>query len=295
MKFLIIGSKGQLGQTLLTVLANQESALGPLPACCKDAQVVGADLDVLDITDAKAVHQFFARECPDVVFNCSAMTNVDGCETDAITAMKVNAMGVSYLAKEAMAMGAKFIHVSTDYVFPGDGKDPYCEWDRTDPHTVYGKSKRLGEEMALQQCSRTFVVRTSWLYGVEGNNFVKTMRRLGSTKEAISVVCDQIGNPTNAADLAYHMLLLAQTEDYGIYHCTGEGICSWYEFACEIMRLSGLPCQVNPCTTAEYPSKTPRPAYSALRNLHLECTVGDHMRPWKTALAEYIAILDQKG
>ncbi len=292
MKLLITGVNGQLGQTLVQLLQSESNPFGELPPACKNAEIIGADIADLDIADLGATLTFLEAHRPDAVINCAAMTNVDACETDYETAMKVNAMGTAHLAQACQAIGAKFVHVSTDYVFAGNAQTPYCEWDIPAPNTGYGKSKYLGEQMALSLCQRTFVVRTSWLYSLVGNNFVKTMRRLGAQKESISVVCDQRGNPTNALDLAYHLLLLVTTQEYGIYHCTGEGECSWYDFATEIMRLSHLSCKVNPCTSAEYPSKTPRPAYSSLRNLHLECTVGNHMRPWQTALEEAISQMD---
>lgn len=288
MKILITGSKGQLGNELLTILKNGRAEIGPIDAAYTDAEVIGVDVDELDITDTAAVMAMVSAEHPDVILNCAAMTNVDGCETMLETAMKVNAIGPRNLAAAATAVGAKLVHVSTDYVFAGNGTAPYCEWEPCAPNTVYGKSKRLGEEYVLAQCSRSFVVRTAWLYGYVGHNFVKTMLKLGATRESLSVVCDQRGNPTSANDLAYHMLKLALTEEYGVYHCTNEGECSWYDFACRIMEKGGRRCKVDPCTTAEYPSKTPRPAYSSLQNLSLACTVGNEMRPWEEALDMYL-------
>ncbi len=288
MKILITGAKGQLGNELLTILKDGRAEIGGIDARYAGAQVIGVDVDELDITDTATVTAFVERERPDVILNCAAMTNVDGCETMFETAMKVNAIGPRNLAAAATAVGAKLVHVSTDYVFAGNGTSPYCEWEPCAPNTVYGKSKRLGEEYVLMQCARSFVVRTAWLYGYVGHNFVKTMLKLGATKDSISVVADQRGNPTSANDLAYHMLKLALTEEYGVYHCTNEGECSWYDFACRIMDKGGKACKVNPCTTAEYPSKTPRPAYSSLQNLSLACTVGNEMRPWEEALDMYL-------
>ena len=288
MKILITGSKGQLGNELLTILKDGRAEIGAISAAYEGVQVVGVDVDELDITDAAAVRTMVTAERPDVIINCAAMTNVDGCETMFDVAMKVNAIGPRNLGVAANAVGAKLIHVSTDYVFAGNGTVPYCEWDATAPNTVYGKSKRLGEEYVLGFCERAFVVRTAWLYGYVGKNFVKTMLWLGDNKDEISVVADQRGNPTSANDLAYHLLKLALTEEYGVYHCTNEGECSWYDFACRIMDKGGKACKVNPCTTAEYPSKTPRPAYSSLNNLSLACTVGNEMRPWEEALDMYL-------
>ncbi len=292
MKILITGAHGQLGTTLLSMLKDGTSPLGDLPACYQHSEVVGADMDTLDITDRAAVDAWVQTHHPDLLLNCAAMTNVDGCETDRAGAFAANADGVANLAQAAERVGAKFVHVSTDYVFAGDATTPYCESDEPAPKTVYGASKLAGEQAAMQACARTFVVRTSWLYGLVGHNFVKTMRRLGRERGCVTVVDDQRGTPTNAVDLAYHLLLLGATEEYGIYHCTGKGECSWWEFACQIMRLSGLACTVNRCTSEEYPSKTPRPKFSTLRNLHLEQTVGDHMRPWQAALHDYIEQLD---
>lgn len=293
MKFLITGANGQLGQELQAMLTSGASDIGPIPDALLGAEVTAADVDKLDITDLAQVREFVAAEKPGVIINCAAMTNVDACETALEGAMKVNAIGPRNLAIAAEASGAKLIHVSTDYVFRGDGDTPRCEWDAVAPNTVYGKSKLLGEQMAMAQCGRTFVVRTAWLYGLIGNNFVKTMRKLGREKESIMVVDDQRGNPTNANDLAHHLLKLAVSEEYGIYHCTGEGECSWYDFACRIMEYSGLSCKVNPCTTDEFPRPAPRPAYSSLNNLMLRATVGDEMHPWESALKTYIEKLNE--
>lgn len=292
MNLLITGAHGQLGNELTDLLNGRQSEIGLIPSEYEECSVTAIDVDKLDITNTDAVFEIVSTVQPDVIINCAAMTNVDACETDLETAMRVNAVGPRNLAMAAEEFGAKIIHVSTDYVFRGDGSEPYCEWNQTGPNTVYGKSKLLGEQYVSQFATKFFIVRTAWLYGRVGHNFVKTMLRLGAEKPAISVVSDQRGNPTNAADLAYHLLKLALTEEYGIYHCTGDGECSWYDFAKEIMRLSGLPCVVNPCTTEEYPSPTPRPAYSSLNNLMLRVTVGDEMRHWQTALAGYLADLN---
>jgi len=292
MKLLITGSYGQLGNELLTILKNGCAEIGPISPAYANAEVIGVDADTLDITDTAAVLRFVEQARPDVIINCAAMTNVDGCETMFDTAMKVNAIGPRNLGQAAASVGAKLIHVSTDYVFAGNGTTPYCEWDPTAPNTVYGKSKALGEQYAMAQCPKTFVVRTAWLYGYVGNNFVKTMLRLGAERDRLTVVSDQRGNPTSANDLAYHLLKLALTDEYGVYHCTNEGECSWYDFACRIMAKGGRSCEVAPCTSAEYPSKTPRPAYSSLNNLSLQCTVGNEMRPWEEALDMYLEKLE---
>lgn len=293
MKIMITGCHGQLGNELQSILKSGKSEIGSAPQEVLGAEILPVDIDTLDISDMSAVSEFVNANRPDVIINCAAMTNVDGCESDYVTAFKVNALGVKNLAVCAEKIGAKFVHVSTDYVFAGNGTKPYCEWDKVDPQSVYGASKALGEKYALDFCKKSFVVRTSWLYGYIGKNFVKTVRRVIKSNGGIGVVCDQRGNPTNANDLAHHLLKLAVTEEYGIYHCTGEGECSWYDFAVKIAEYSGLGDTVTPCTTEEYNAKfnvpTKRPEYSSLRNLALECTVGNEMRNWEVALKEYIS------
>ena len=293
MKIMITGCHGQLGNELQSILSSGKSEIGKAPEAVLGAKILPVDIDTLDISDMSAVSDYVNANRPDVIINCAAMTNVDGCESDYQTAFKVNALGVKNLAVCAETIGAKLIHVSTDYVFAGNGTKPYCEWDKVDPQSVYGASKALGEKYALSFCEKSFIVRTSWLYGYIGKNFVKTVRRVIKANGGIGVVCDQRGNPTNANDLAHHLLKLAITEEYGIYHCTGEGECSWYDFAVKIAEYSGLGDTVTPCTTEEYNAKfnvpTKRPEYSSLRNLALECTVGNEMRDWQEALKEYIS------
>lgn len=291
MKILITGANGQLGTELCRCLTRGETELGPLPKKLLHATVIATDVDTLDITNLSAVSSFVRHHAPDVIISCAAYTNVDGCESHADDAFKVNALGARNLAIAAEEAGAKLIHVSTDYVFRGEGDTPLSECELPCPKSMYGKTKLLGEEYVQKFCSRWFIVRTAWLYGYVGKNFVKTMVNAGKKFGALTVVNDQLGNPTNAADLAHHLLKLAVTEEYGVYHCTGGGVCSWYDFASEIIRLAGVDATVAPCTSAEYKAKNPasadRPAWSALDNRMLRCTVGDEMRPWRDALACY--------
>ena len=295
MKILITGCHGQLGSELQTQLAAGTCALGPLPERLKNATVLAVDVEDLDITDRDAAIAYVRRHQPDTVINCAAYTNVDGCETDTDAAYRVNALGPRNLALACEKVGARLIHVSTDYVFSGadNGGVPLDESALPAPVSAYGRTKRLGEEYVQQFCRRYFIVRTAWLYGYTGKNFVKTMVSLGKSHTSVTVVDDQSGNPTNAVDLAYHILKLAVSHDYGIYHCTGSGVCSWAEFAAEIMRLSGSACTVVPCSSAQYAAAHPqaarRPAWSALDNRALRCTVGDEMRPWQQALQDYFA------
>lgn len=297
MKILITGSRGQLGNEFKRCLESMHAEIGPIPAGYEGAQVDYVDYDVLDISDTAQVSEWMALHPYDLVINCAAVTNVDGCEADEEGAYKVNALGPQNLAKACQLQGAKMVHVSTDYVFPGNQSEPCKESDPTGPVSAYGRTKLAGEELAAAACERLFTVRTAWLYGYVGKNFVKTMRSLGARHESITVVCDQLGNPTSANDLAYEILCMAATENYGIYHCTNEGTCSWAQFATAIMEGSGLPCEVVPVTSAQYkqanPASADRPAYSSLENAHLASTIGNRMRPWEDALSMYLKNLPE--
>lgn len=288
MNILITGAHGQLGKELMEILSLGHSEIGAVPDCYQNAKVTGVDVEQLDITDLQAVRGFFAERRFDVVFNCAAYTNVNGCESDADNAMAVNALGARNLAIAATEVGAKLAHVSTDYVFAGNADRPYTECDLPAPQSVYGRTKLAGEQFVQQFCPRSFIIRTAWLYGRHGGNFVKTMLKLAQEKPYIRVVNDQYGAPTNANDLAHHMLKIVTGESYGIYHCTGNGACTWYVFAKEIVRLAGLPCEVRPCTTEEYPTPAKRPAYSVLEHQMLRLACGDEMRDWRAALESYM-------
>lgn len=293
MKVLITGAKGQLGTELRRCLETGRAEIGPIPAAYEGAEVQAVDYDSLDISDGAAVEAWFAGHGPyDIVFNCAAITNVDGCEADEAGAYAVNAEGAAHVARAADACGAKLVHVSTDYVFPGTEERPRTEEDPTGPISAYGRTKLAGEQAARAACPRTFVVRTAWLYGYAGGNFAKTMMRLARQNGAIAVVADQVGNPTSANDLAHEMLKLACTDGYGVYHCTNDGSCSWYDFACAVVDLAGIPCRKEPLTSRQYKERFPqsadRPAFSSLDNRHLRRTVGDEMRPWREALQTYM-------
>ena len=298
MKLLITGAAGQLGTELRRQLARGGCSLGTIPEKLNRATVIATDVGVdgmesLDITDRHEVMAFVRHHQPDVILSCAAFTNVDGCETNRDAAFKVNALGARNLAMAAEEGDAKLIHVSTDYVFSGaeNGGIALDETAQPAPISAYGSTKLLGEEYVKSLCSRYFIVRTAWLYGYVGKNFVKTIRGAAKKYGAVEVVNDQLGNPTNAEDLAYHLLKLCVTREYGIYHCTGEGVCSWYDFTCEILRLAGVNAVVTPCSSAEYkakhPASTNRPAWSALENRMLACTVGNEMRSWQDALKSF--------
>lgn len=300
MRILITGGKGQLGNELRRCLETMKSEIGPIPIEYADAQFDCVDYDVLDISDAHAVHTWFIEHGPyDLTINGAAATNVDGCERNEASALHVNAFGAENLARECERCGGKLVQVSTDYVFAGTDPNPRVEDDPAQPISAYGRTKWAGELLAQAACSRTFVVRTAWLYGYIGKNFVKTMLRLARENGKISVVSDQMGNPTSANDLAHELLKLAVTEEYGTYHCTNEGTCSWFDFASAAVDIAGIPCEKEPLTSVEYKKRFPqsadRPAYSSLRNLHLEETIGNDMRPWREALETYLTNLEQQG
>ena len=292
MRVLVTGSNGQLGRALTRAIAAGAGSLGAVPEDYLGAEVDAVDVGGLDIAHAAAVDAWFAAHGPyDVVFNCAAFTNVDACETQPELAFSVNAEGPGNLARACERTGAVFVHMSTDYVFAGTGSLAYREWDRPDPVSTYGQSKLEGEIRALSECDRAQVVRTAWMYG-DGHNFVRTMRHLATNHSEIVVVDDQLGNPTSADDVASELLRIALAGEYGVWHCTNEGICSWADLAEEVFALTGASCSVRRCTTAEWqrahPSSAVRPHFSALENARLAATIGNRMRPWEEALASYL-------
>ncbi len=268
----------------------RENGAGAPARKLQRATVFATDVDTLDITNRHEV----AAYAPSRAGRHHFLRGVHQCgrlrKTNREAAFAVNALGARTLPMAAEEIGAKLVHGSTDYVFSGDAAQPVWEYDLPAPRSVYGQTKLLGEQYVQQFCTHYFIVRTAWLYGYAGNNFVKTMLRLARQNGGVTVVDDQLGNPTNAADLAHEILNLLVTKEYGVYHCTGEGVCSWCEFAAEIIRLSGIPATVTPCTTEQFIAGAkkqiaPRPAYSALENAMLKATIGNEMRDWKTALA----------
>lgn len=293
MRILITGAHGQLGNELKRLLETGQAEIGPISSAYRDANVDYIDIDELDISKYEDVDAWFATHDPyDLVINGAALTNVDGCEQHFDQAFAANALGPLNLARACNRMGAKLLHVSTDYVFPGTDPRPRTEVDAPAPISAYGRSKLAGEGLALSANPRTFVVRVAWLYGYVGKNFVATMRSLGEKYDEICVVDDQFGNPTSANDLAYELCALGVTENYGIYHCTNEGTCSWADFAEAIMQGSGLDCRIKRVSSAEWkemhPESASRPAYSSLENAHLIATIGNEMRTWQEALAAYL-------
>ena len=288
MKVLVTGAKGQLAMEIRSILENRSSELGPVDKLYSNSQMIYVARDELDITRLSDVMNFMGKYKPDIVINCGAYTNVDKCESDYESAFRVNSIGPRNLAMACEKIEAKLIHISTDYVFNGEGNIPFKEYDLPHPVSVYGKTKLLGEQYVRENCSRYFIVRTSWLYGRYGKNFVYTIMKAAKEKGHLDVVNDQRGNPTNAEDLAYHILKLSLTDEYGIYHCTGKGECSWYDFASKIVEYSKIECTVSPMTSDSLKRAAKRPEYSSLDNMMLRCTIGDEMRNWETALKLFI-------
>ncbi|ADL51858.1 dTDP-4-dehydrorhamnose reductase [Clostridium cellulovorans] len=278
MRILITGANGQLGRELTKQYRNE------------NVELILTDVDNLDITKVDEVFNIMIEKRPDVVINCAAHTAVDKCEEDVENAYRINTIGPKNLAAAAFAIGAEIVQVSTDYVFDGEGNAPLTEFDRTNPQTVYGETKLQGEELVKSLNPRHYVVRTAWLYG-DGNNFVKTMIKLGESGNEVKVVSDQVGSPTSTVDLANVIRDLIKNKNYGTFHATCKGMCSWFDFAQEIFRLKNMDVKLVPCTTEEFPRPAKRPKYSVLRNYSLELTTGDITRDWKESLKEYLATL----
>lgn len=290
-KILLLGSYGQLGHEVAKIL-NEETISKQFKE--NDIQLKTFGSLELDIVDNESVLRIIREYRPEIIINCAAYTNVDKAEEDVESAFQVNALGVRNLAIASEQIGAKLLHISTDYVFDGmgvianDSMIPYREYDIPNPINVYGKSKLLGEQYVKAFCNKYFIVRTSWLYGKYGNNFVKTIINKAKETGVLQVVKDQVGSPTNAEDIARHIIRLAMTDEYGTYHCAGKGIASWYDFACKIIDYAGIDCLIEPITSEQYRGKARRPSYSCLDNRMLRNTIGDDMRRWEEALYDFI-------
>ncbi|SFI88660.1 dTDP-4-dehydrorhamnose reductase [Paenibacillus sp. UNC496MF] len=274
----VTGAQGQLGRDMAELLQAQGH------------DVHGFGRQELDITDPAQAEARLAAIRPDAIVHAAAYTKVDQAETDREEARRVNGEGARILAVVAERIGAKLVYVSTDYVFNGQGTHPYEEQEPTDPINEYGRSKLAGEEAVKQHCSRFFVVRTSWVYGAHGQNFVKTMLKLAEDRSELGVVNDQFGCPTFTKDLAAVIAELVQTEKYGVYHVSNSGSCSWHEFAVAIFELAGKThVKVNPISSSEFPRPAKRPAYSVFAHKALADNGFGPMRHWKEALADYFA------
>lgn len=285
-KILVTGANGQLGRAIRKEYENQGVEF--INTDVIQAEGVNA---VLDITSIDEVMSFIRHEKPNVIINCAAHTNVDRCEQEWDLAYKINAIGPRNLSIAATETGAKMIHVSTDYVFEGNGTSPYTEFDAPNPISAYGKTKYEGEKFVKDFADRYFILRTAWLYG-DGKNFVKTMLGLSESRDEISVVCDQLGSPTSASELARMIHYLEPTENYGLFHATCEGDTNWADFTEEIFRLAGKSTRVKHVTSEQYaqmnPASAKRPAYSILENYMIKLTGDFMMADWKNAIAEYM-------
>lgn len=276
MKILITGSRGMLGQDLVKTFREHELLL--------------PDEIELDITDEAKVLGYIRENCPDLIVNSAAYTNVDGCEDPANRnlAFAINGWGPGYLAKGAEEIGAKLVHISTDYVFAGNKDGLYETDDPVAPINVYGESKLLGEREVLANCSRAFVLRTAWLYGAGGGNFVKTMLKLAEGRTDLNVVNDQFGSPTYTKDLASAVKEIAAGDRYGIYHTTNSGYCSWYDFAKRIFEIAGIEMNVHPVSSAEFIRPAKRPHNSKMNGGKLPQNGYSLLRDYQEALRDYL-------
>ncbi len=285
-KILVTGCNGQLGRAI-----NQEYDKTDVEFINTDVHA-GEGITALDITNVDAVLSLVRDTRPDIIINCAAHTAVDLCEQQWDSAYKINAIGPRNLSIAAAETDAKLIHISTDYVFDGNGTRPYTEFDAPGPNSAYGKTKLEGENFVKDFANKYFILRTAWLYG-DGKNFVKTMLRLSENHDKVTVVNDQVGNPTSTVELAKMIHFLEPTENYGLFHATCEGSCSWADLAEETFRLAGKKTVVERVTTEEYchlnPNQAPRPAYSILDNYMLRLTSDFQMADWKDALKAYIS------
>ncbi len=289
-KILVTGCNGQLGRAVNKEYAGEEVEL--INTDVAEAEGVTA----LDITNIDEVMNLVMEKKPDVIINCAAHTNVDKCEQEWDLAYRINAIGPRNLGIAANKVGAKMIQISTDYVFPGNGTQPITEFDTPAPKSAYGKTKYEGENFVKEFVKEHFIIRTAWLYG-DGHNFVKTMLKLSENHDTLSVVKDQIGSPTSAAELARMIHYLEPTENYGTFHGTCEGVCSWADFADAIFARAGKNVTVNHVTTEEYkkmnPNSADRPAYSVLDKYMLRLTTDFRMADWQDALDVYMKELLQ--
>ena len=283
MKCLVTGAKGQLGRALTEELGR------------RGIPTVATDIDSLNLTDAEAVEAFVVAEKPDVILHCAGYTAVDKAESEPEVCIAANAGASLNLARAALCTGAAMLLVSSDYVFSGEGDMPWETEDRREPLNVYGVSKVQAEEAVRSLLTRCWVVRTSWMFAAHGHNFVRTMLRLGRERHETPVVCDQIGSPTYAPDLAAFLCDLIQTQRYGFYHATNEGFCSWAEFAQKIFDESGLSCSVVPVPSAVYPAAARRPLNSRLSKASLDRNGFARLPSWQDGLKRCLEEIGRKA
>lgn len=280
MKVFVTGVKGQLGYDVVNELEKRGHT------------AIGADIDEMDITDGDAVRRVITQAHPDGVIHCAAYTAVDAAEDNEELCRRVNALGTENIVKVCKELNCKLMYISTDYVFNGQGTRPWEPDDEREPLNVYGQTKYEGE-LAVETLEKYFIVRIAWVFGVNGKNFIKTMLNLGKTRDSLTVVDDQIGSPTYTYDLARLLADMVETDKYGRYHATNEGLCSWYEFACEIFREAGIEVKVSPVSSDMYPARAKRPMNSRMDKSKLREMGFDPMPPWQDALRRYLAAIGE--
>ncbi|WP_077619788.1 dTDP-4-dehydrorhamnose reductase [Bacillus sinesaloumensis] len=283
MKILVTGATGQLGYDVV----REGSRRG--------FEMYGIGSSQLDITNKNNVISYIEELRPDVIVHCAAYTAVDQAEDDKETCWKVNVDGTKNLATIARMVNAKFLYISTDYVFNGEGQEPFTETDSADPIGHYGLTKHTGEESVKSLLDKWFIVRISWVFGMNGNNFIKTMLRLAESRNEINVVGDQYGSPTYTYDLARLLIDMIQTDKYGIYHASNEGYCSWAEFAKEIFRVSNKDVVINSIKTEEYPTRAVRPKNSRMSKQKLVENGFTTLPPWQDAITRYLTEINSRG
>lgn len=280
MKILVTGVKGQLGHDVVNELIK------------RDHEAIGVDIDEMDITDGAGVQKFISRSGVEAVIHCAAYTAVDAAEDNIEICRKVNANGTENIAKVCKSLGIKMMYISTDYVFNGQGTRPWEPDDEREPLNVYGQTKYEGELAVEKNLDSYFIVRIAWVFGVNGKNFIKTMLNLGRTHDSLTVVEDQIGSPTYTYDLARLLVDMIETDRYGRYHATNTGLCSWYEFACEIFKQAGITVQVTPVDSEAYPAKAKRPMNSRMNQDKLTENGFTPLPSWQDAVSRYLQVIE---
>ena len=283
MKVLVTGVRGQLGYDVVNELEK------------RGLEAIGVDIQEMDITDEASVNSVIGEAAPDAVIHCAAYTAVDAAEDNIEICRKVNADGTQNIANMCKKLDIPMIYISTDYVFDGQGERPWLPDDERAPLNVYGQTKYEGEIAVQNTLDKYFIVRIAWVFGVNGKNFIKTMLNLGKTREHLTVVNDQFGSPTYTYDLARLLVDMIQTDKYGIYHATNEGICTWYEFACEIFRQAGISVDVAPVTADQYPAKAKRPSNSRMSKDKLEENGFERLPSWQDALGRYLKEISENN
>lgn len=279
MKVLVTGVKGQLGYDVVKDLEK------------RGHQPIGVDRDEMDLMDNEAIRTFIMNLKPEAIIHCAAYTAVDKAEEEVETCYQINAESVKVISECAKELDVKLIYISTDYVFDGTKEGEYVETDLPNPINVYGASKLKGEQYVQTLLEKYYIVRISWVFGVNGNNFIKTMRRLGSERDELNIINDQVGSPTYTADLAPLLVDMMETDKYGIYHVTNEETCSWYEFANEIFKQSRIEVKTNPITTDQYPTAAKRPMNSRMGKAKLKANGFNLLPTWQQALAHYLKLI----